>query len=228
MLIKEQVMRRHLLHISLALLTFTIGFLSSGSGEDVAAALFVALIVFVLLKKIASFNLTTHHLKVALLTLLIWTPFAALFLNTFLVLNTLPGAWRCELDLTQPEIRLDYGLPGTTFSYIGVMSVRTMDRGCIAMDEYESNDGVKVYTSTDEYEFSCLASKELQRRLRDEVKVIERSPVLDKYGRQIGERVVAISSYDGDGLIFRREGTKLQYIGSPLLSRALEFEKASQ
>jgi hypothetical protein len=226
MLIKEQVMRRHLLHISLALLTFTIGLLSSGSYEDLAAALCVAFIVFVLLKKITSFNLNTHHLNVALLTLLIWTPFAAL------ILNALPEAGSCVLDLPQQEIAQDNSQFTTTFRYTGAMRVMTIDRGCIEMDEYESSDGVKVYTSTDDYEFPSLANKELQRMLRDRVTVIERSPVLDKYGQQFGERIIAIRSFPGDdrvyGFILRREGTKLHYISSPLLSRALEFEKAHQ
>jgi len=223
-------MRRNLLHISLALLTFTIGFLSTGPYEDLTAALFVAFIVFVLLKKITSFNLTAHHLKVALLTLLIWIPFAALFLNTFIVLNTSLGLRSCELDLTQPEIRQDYIQSETTFRYTSGMRVRTIDRGCIEMGEYVSNDGVKVYTSTDVYKFSSLANKELQRMLKGQVKIIERSPLLDKYGRPLGERVVAIRYFDGDdwacSFILRREGTKLRYIGSPLLSCALEFEKA--
>jgi hypothetical protein len=226
MLIKEQVMRRHLLHISLALLTFTIGFLSTGSYEELAAALLVAFIVFVLLKKIATSNLNTHHLYVTLLTLLIWIPFAAL------VLNALPAAECCGPDLSQQEIKQDYNQSRITFRYVGAMRVMTMDRGCVEMDEYESGDGVKVYTSTDDYEFSSLAAKESQRMLRDDVKVIERSPVLDKHGQQIGERILAIRSFHGDdrvySFILRREGTKLHYISSPLLSRALEFEKAHQ
>lgn len=224
-------MRRNLLHISLALLTFTIGFLSSGTSEGLTAALIVALVVFVLLKKITSLNLNAHHLKVALLTLLIWIPFAALIFNSM----SLGGS--CVIDIPIEESR--YGIdqnppiqkfiqPSITFQYIGVMSVRTLDRGCIEMREYESNDGVKIYTSTDEYESPAQANKELQRMLRGDVKVIERNPLQDGYGKQIGERVVAIRFYDGDDRVYsfiaRQEGINLHYIGSPLLSRALEFE----
>jgi TonB family protein len=74
-------MRRTILHISLALLTFTIGLLASGTDERFTVALLVALTVFILLKRITCMGLTLHHLKVAVLTLLIWTPFAALTLN---------------------------------------------------------------------------------------------------------------------------------------------------
>lgn len=92
-------MRRNFLHISLALLTFTIGFLSSGTSEGLTAALIVALIVFVSLQKITRLNLNLHHLKVALLTLLIWIPIAGV------ILNAMPQAGSCMVEFSDEEMK---------------------------------------------------------------------------------------------------------------------------
>jgi hypothetical protein len=90
-------MRRTILHISLALLTFTIGFLTSGTYDGLIIALLVALTFFILLKRITSLNLTLHHLKVAVLTLLIWTPLAAFTLHVVMPSRS------CVLDLPAEE-----------------------------------------------------------------------------------------------------------------------------
>jgi hypothetical protein len=77
-------MRRTMLYISLSLFTFTLGFLTVGPVDDMALALPIALIVFILLKKVTALKWTLHYFKVVLLTLLIWTPFAALTLSVVL------------------------------------------------------------------------------------------------------------------------------------------------
>jgi TonB family protein len=91
-------MRRHIVHISLALFTFTIGFLATGTYDGLIVALLVAFIVFILLQKIASLKITLHHLKVAALTLLIWMPFAAF------VLQVAMPPTSCVIDLPEAEI----------------------------------------------------------------------------------------------------------------------------
>lgn len=92
-------MRRTIIHISLALLTFTIGFLSSGTYDDLTIALLVALAVLILLKKITSLNITLHHLIVTVLTLLIWIPFAALTLHV-----VMPPA-SCVINFSEEETK---------------------------------------------------------------------------------------------------------------------------
>ena len=87
------------MHISLALLTFTIGFLSSDSYDGLTVALLVALAVFILLKKVTCLNITLHHLIVTVLTLLIWIPFAAFTLNIAMS----PAS--CVFDLPEEETR---------------------------------------------------------------------------------------------------------------------------
>ena len=74
-------MRRNLLHVSVALLTFTIGFLTTGTQEGLVKASLIALSAFTLLKIIISSSPDLHYLKVAVLTLLIWIPFAAVTLQ---------------------------------------------------------------------------------------------------------------------------------------------------
>jgi TonB family protein len=93
-------MRRNILQVSLALLTFVVGFLVSGEGGDFVRALFTALAIFVPLKTIISMGISLHYLKVAVLTLLIWTPLAILTLNAIA-----PSGGTCELyfpDETKP------------------------------------------------------------------------------------------------------------------------------
>lgn len=93
-------MRRTIICISLALATFTVGFLTAGDFQQLALALPVALLVFILLKQIIGLNFTLHHLKVAFLTLLIWTPLAALTLSV-----ALPKGHTCVVELGEEEVQ---------------------------------------------------------------------------------------------------------------------------
>jgi TonB family protein len=85
-------MRRNF-YITVALTTFSLGFLLTDTLENFAVAFPLALIVLILLHKASSLKITLHHLKVTLLTLLIWIPFAAL------ILNALPETASCVIDL---------------------------------------------------------------------------------------------------------------------------------
>ncbi|MBD0371877.1 MAG: energy transducer TonB [Pyrinomonadaceae bacterium] len=95
----DKTMRRTIICISLALSTFAIGFLTVDEFQNLSLALPVALLVLILLKKILSLNFTLHHLKVAILTLLIWTPFAALTLSL-----AIPKAHSCVVEPTEEEM----------------------------------------------------------------------------------------------------------------------------
>jgi hypothetical protein len=91
-------MRRTMLYISLALFTFAVGLLTVGTFRQLAVALPVALMVFILLKKITDLNVTLHYLKVVFLTLLIWTPFAAFTLGV-----VMPKTGSCVVELSEEE-----------------------------------------------------------------------------------------------------------------------------
>jgi hypothetical protein len=110
-------MRRNLLHITLALFTFSIGFLSSSTSEDFALALLVGLTLFVLLKKITGLKITSHHLKVALLTLLIWAPIVSIVLY-----SAPPTTPNCIVDIPAQDTvtfaAQSYTEPRLTFNYI--------------------------------------------------------------------------------------------------------------
>lgn len=213
-------MRRTILYISLALSTFTAGFLMAEGIEGLTTALTVAVIIFTLIKRIPTSWLTLHHLKVAILTLIIWTPFAAITLSALTHDS-------CDVDL--PEEAAGYTPAPVTFKYLGVSRVMTIDRGCIDMEEYEASDGLPLFTSTDTYDSPERAIEELWRLLRSDVKVIERETLFDAEGREVGERIIAVRFYGEQAFsfIYRREDRRLSYIGSPSLSRALEFESRS-
>jgi len=87
---------RRSLHIAAVSAAFSIGFFLPDTAEILALPL--AFIVFLLMSKISSLNLTLHHLKVAVLTLVIWTPFAAL------ILNALPRTGSCTLEFSDEEM----------------------------------------------------------------------------------------------------------------------------
>src|SRR5690349_12135207 len=74
-------MRRKLLYLSLSLLTFTVGFLLSATSQNLLDGLALALPVLGLLAAISCIGLSLHYIKVAVLTLLIWIPFAAFVIN---------------------------------------------------------------------------------------------------------------------------------------------------
>ena len=93
-------MHRNLLHIALALLAFTVGFLTVGTYEHLTVALPSAFIIFLLLKKIIGLNITLHHVQVAFLTLLIWLPLTALFLSAF----PSPFTESCVIELPEEKV----------------------------------------------------------------------------------------------------------------------------
>ena len=74
-------MRRSLLHICAAVLTFAIGFLISGSDGSLIVALLLAAFFFTLIKTLISPDPELHYVKVTVLTILIWIPFAAFVMN---------------------------------------------------------------------------------------------------------------------------------------------------
>jgi hypothetical protein len=213
-------MRRTILYIALALSTFTAGFLMTDGFEGLTVALPVALIILTLIKRIQTFRPTLHHLKVAALTLIIWTLFAAVTLNALA-----PDG--CVVDLSQEAATIvGYKPTPENFKYMGIARVMTIDRGCIALEVYESSEGTPLYTSTDDFDSPQMADEELRHLLRPDVKVIGREPLFDAEGYEVGERVIAARFYGEQSfsLIYRRENRRLIYIGSPSLTRALEFD----
>lgn len=77
-------MRRHALHICTALLAFTVAFLTADSYENLAYALPLALLVFTpasLIAKLRAPTFDSHMLKVVALSLLLWIPLFALFMQ---------------------------------------------------------------------------------------------------------------------------------------------------
>lgn len=74
-------MRRNVLHVSLALFTFACGFIAAGHFDGIATALILATLFFTSIKFFRQHETGRHYLKIAVLTLLIWIPFAWLALS---------------------------------------------------------------------------------------------------------------------------------------------------
>ncbi len=68
------------------------------------------------------------------------------------------------------------------------------------------------------------ANQALQRKVNSASEIIERTPVLDEEGRQVGERVVAL--YSSGASILWTYNTVLASINAPTVQLALEFEGA--
>lgn len=95
-------MRRNVLHITAALVTFTAGFLTVGKFENLNEAVPPALCVFVLSQTIPEFKFTlpisfdSHKLKVAAITFLLWLPVLAVYLPLLIPQS---GLGNCTPDL---------------------------------------------------------------------------------------------------------------------------------
>lgn len=93
---------------------------------------------------------------------------------------------------------------------------------------YESSDGIAISESNEIFPSAKRSNKELQKRVRLAVEIIEREPKLDENGRRVGERVVGISSVkEGQQLAFVMwtDDEILSSIEASSLRHVLEFEK---
>lgn len=86
-------MRREILHICAATLTFATGFLVSASDGSFILALVLAVFFFTLVKTIISPNPDLHYVKVVVLTLLIWIP----FVKAINYILPFPSQMSCEI-----------------------------------------------------------------------------------------------------------------------------------
>ena len=66
-------MRRHALHITAALLAFSVGFLTADSYQNLAYALPLSLLAFLLTKALPRVELDLHFLMVVVMSLLLWS-----------------------------------------------------------------------------------------------------------------------------------------------------------
>jgi hypothetical protein len=97
-------MSRNAVHIVVASLTFSAGFLMAGEFEGFIEALPLALCVFVLTKHLPDFRLgvprglDSHKVKVAVVTLLLWIP-VLMFYLPLLIQQGGGGLGHCTLDV---------------------------------------------------------------------------------------------------------------------------------
>lgn len=96
-------MSRNAVHIIVAALTFSAGFLMAGELESFIEALPLALCAFVLSMNLPDFRLgvprglDSHKLKVAVITLLLWIPILLVYLP--LLIGPSGGLGHCTPDI---------------------------------------------------------------------------------------------------------------------------------
>ncbi len=163
---------------------------------------------------------------------------------TFVVGASAATVWlthrRAQVRLNQVDLATvernslpeDSNQPQVSFAYRGAASVMTVERGCIDVHMYRSNDGLEVSMMADVYDSPTLAAEELQRMLEGDVGVIERKAMLDEQGRRTGERVAAQQHFDRDKpahfLICKTQGAKLYRFGGSSLQHVIALEKSPE
>jgi hypothetical protein len=94
---------------------------------------------------------------------------------------------------------------------------------------YVSSDGERLSESGNGFSSSALANRELQKRIKEAEKIIERAPKFDSNGKKIGERVIAIFPPNANGTkwvsIIWTDKTSIGSINAHSLQLALEFER---
>lgn len=94
-------MRRYFLYIIVTVLTFSIGFYTDYIYEHLDVVLPISFGLWLLVRKVSITRLTSHHVKVALITLALWVIAAFLIIRVF----TSPcGLCDCVVDLDSLEI----------------------------------------------------------------------------------------------------------------------------
>lgn len=112
-------MRRHVVHITAALLAFTVGFLTASTLGNLAYALSLALTLFLIAKIIPRLDIDLHFVMVATLSLLLWAAGAYAFFSVFST-----GSDSCVVDFSGEEI--SHATPAVPFD-----TVITLERtGC--------------------------------------------------------------------------------------------------
>ncbi len=94
-------MRRYILCIIVAVLTFSVGFISGDIYEHLDVVLPISFGLWLLVRKFSTAQLTSHHVKVASITLVLWVIAAFLIIRLF----TPPcGMCDCVVDLDSGEV----------------------------------------------------------------------------------------------------------------------------
>lgn len=94
-------MRRYILYITVAVLTFGIGFISGDIYNYLDVMVPISFGLWLVARKVSTIQLTSHHIKVALITLVLWVIAAFLIIKVFVPPC---GMCDCVVDLDSVEI----------------------------------------------------------------------------------------------------------------------------
>lgn len=174
-------MRRHVLHITAALLAFSVGFLTADSYENLAYALPLSLLAFFLAKVWPRLEIDLHFLMVIAMSLLLWSAGLSAFLSLF---SSSGGS--CVLDFSEEEAtRAVAAVPEDT--------VITLERtGCYGRCPSYTlsifSDGTVTYYGQSRYGFTRVTgaarswvSQEQLRQLLSEFERVRYFSLKDRY-----------------------------------------------
>lgn len=94
-------MRPYILYITVAVLMFGMGIISGDVYEHLDAVLPIFFGLWLVVRKVSAIRLTSHHIKVALITLALWVIAAFLIIKVFLPPCDMCN---CVADLDSVEI----------------------------------------------------------------------------------------------------------------------------
>ena len=158
------------------------------------------------------------RLAVALLTFAVGVTAAALWLPRY-IRHPQPASH----VVIPPQAPLE---PTEPFTRVGHLSAMTLDHGCVNSETYQAADGSYLSFSQESFSSPAQAAKELRRKIKQAARVVERTPVTDEAGRQIGQRVVVLWGADETraSVFWTRESQSLS-LQADSLEQALEFER---
>lgn len=119
--------------------------------------------------------------------------------------------------------------PALRFNEVSSKKGATKDGAPFAAQLYQSSDGTELIVTRENRDSASRANKELQKKLKAAITIIERGPKLNEKEQRVGERVVVTfapdRSQEEKALVLWTNGNQLYYIESLSLKHALEFEK---
>jgi hypothetical protein len=92
-----------------------------------------------------------------------------------------------------------------------------------------TSDGLDFYRRSDYFDSAVRAHAELDKALRRATTIFRREPLVDKDGRNVGERVIATFPFNeahyGPASLLFADGSTFRYVRGSSLHSILEYER---
>ncbi len=163
----------------------------------------------------------------------------AVALLTFIIGMTAASLWNMSRRLNPKIISVVESQPAPsadekkrTYEY-GMQASGYSGNYRACFGAFSSSDGMKFSSTNIYFGSPKRANRELQKTLIDASEIIKRETILDREGRKIGQRVVAMFAPYNDSSVASAkviwaEGSNFGYIDSSSLRNIIEYEKDHQ